>query len=335
MNIEDMLSPGRPKGTSIVSAAHRVSTVPSAWQDYGRMRRYHYQDFPAARVAAAKRGRRVSVCLPARNEAGTVGAAVHTVHQTLMVDHAVVDELVVIDDGSTDGTAAVAEAAGATVFDAAGILPEYGTEHGKGQAMWRAVHVTTGDLVVFCDADIRDFDPGFVLGLLGPLVTRDDVTFVKGCYDRPFEGRPGEGGRVTELMARPLVSVFFPHLAGLNQPLAGECAARRDVLEAVPFVGGYGVDLGLLIDVSERFGVTGLAECDLGQRVHRNRPLAELSVQALAILQLALHRAGVTSAGAPALSWATGLLRPGADPVPVTFVERPPLAEVPAHRKTA
>ena len=136
----------------------------------------------------------------------------------------VVDELVVMDDGSDDGTAQVASAAGADVVAGGEVLPEYGTEHGKGQAMWRAVHVSTGDLLVFCDADIREFDPGFVLGPLGPLLTRDDVTFVKGYYQRPLDGRPGEGGRVTELMARPLISVFFPHLANLSQPLAGEFA---------------------------------------------------------------------------------------------------------------
>jgi glucosyl-3-phosphoglycerate synthase len=201
--------------------------------------------------------------------------------------------------------------------------------------MWRAVHVTSGELVVFCDADVHGFHPGFVLGLLGPLATRDDVTFVKGFYERPLDGRPGEGGRVTELMARPLISVFFPHLAGLHQPLAGECAARRDVLEAVPFVGGYGVDLGLLIDVSEQFGATGLVQCDLGERVHRNRSLTELSVQALAILQLALLRAGLCEANAAAFGWTSQLVRPAAEPVAVTLVERPPLAEVPAHRKTA
>ena len=167
-----------------------------------------------------------------------------TIHRELMASEAVVDELIVMDDGSTDDTAAVAEAAGATVVSAADVLPEYGTEHGKGQAMWRAVHVMSGDLLAFCDAenDVEDFDAGFVRGLLGPLLTRDDVTFVKGYYEWPFDGRPGEGGRVTELMARPLISLFFPQLAGLTQPLAGECAARREVLEAVPFAGGYAVE---------------------------------------------------------------------------------------------
>jgi glucosyl-3-phosphoglycerate synthase len=299
------------------------------------LRSFDRREFPAHRLVAAKRGRRVSVCLPARDEATTVGATVETIRSELMLRHPLVDELVVIDDGSTDATAAVALAAGATVVAAAEVLPEYGTEHGKGQAMWRGVHVTSGDLVVFCDADVRRFDPGFVSGLLGPLLTRDDVTFVKGYYDRPIDGRPGEGGRVTELMARPVISVFFPHLAALHQPLAGECAARRDVLESIPFAGGYGVDLGLLIDVTERFGTAGLVQCDLGERVHRNRPLAELGVQALAILQLALVRAHLCEANAAAFGWTTNLVRPAGDSVPVTLVERPPLSEVPAHRKTA
>jgi glucosyl-3-phosphoglycerate synthase len=299
------------------------------------LRSFHFRDFPAARMVSAKRGRRVSVCLPARNEEATVGATVETIHRELMLQHPVVDELLVMDDGSTDDTAKVAEAAGATVVEAAGVLPEYGTEHGKGQAIWRAVHVMTGDLLVFCDADIQHFDPGFVLGLLGPLLTRDDVAFVKGYYTRPLDGRPGEGGRVTELMARPLISVFFPELAGLSQPLAGEFAAPREILESVPFVGGYGVDLGLIIDVAERFGTAGLVQCDLGERVHRNRPLSDLGVQALAILQLGLVRAGLCESTAAAFGWTTHLVRPAAETVPVTLVERPPLTEVPAHRKTA
>jgi glucosyl-3-phosphoglycerate synthase len=140
---------------------------------------------------------------------------------------------------------------------------------------------------------------------------------------------------VTELMARPLISILFPELAPLCQPLAGECASRRDILEAVPFVGGYGVDLGLLIDVTERFGTAGLVQCDLGQRVHRNRPLAELGVQALAILQLGLARAGLREEAAAAFGWTTNLVRPSGETIPVTLVERPPLKDVPAHRKTA
>ena len=299
------------------------------------LRAYDYRDFPADRLAAAKRGRRVSVCLPARDEEETIGDAVRTIRRELVDDYDIVDEIVVMDDGSTDQTAEVAAAAGATVVAAATVLPQYGSEHGKGEAMWRAVHVASGDLIVFCDADIRDFNSVFVLGLVGPLLTRDDVSFVKGYYERPIDGRPREGGRVTELMARPVISVFFPHLAELVQPLAGECAAPREVLEAVPFVGGYGVDLGLLIDVSERFGRHSLVQCDLGQRVHRNRPLTDLSVQSLAVLQVALQRAGVLEADDGGFGLSAQLLRPGSDPTTVTFVDCPPLMEIGGGRKTA
>lgn len=307
-----------------------------SWQDGGGMlRSYDFRDFPASRVAAAKRDRRISVCLPARDEESTVGDTVRVIRRELMERDPIVDELVVIDDGSSDGTAEAAAAAGARVVEAAGVLPEFGHEHGKGQAMWRGLHVTSGDVIVFCDADVRGFHPGFVLGLVGPLLARDDVNFVKGYYDRPLDGRPGEGGRVTELMARPLISIFFPHLSELAQPLSGECAASRDVLEAVPFVGGYGVDLGLLVDVTATFGRSGLVQCDLGERVHRNRPLSELSVQALAILQTGLQRAGLSEDGAARFGWTTRLVRPGTEPAAVTFTERPPMAEVPAHRKSA
>jgi glucosyl-3-phosphoglycerate synthase len=298
-------------------------------------RSFDYRDYPPLRVLGAKRGRRVSVCLPARNEADTVGHAVEVVRHELVERYPIVDELIVVDDGSSDATAAVAGAAGARVVDAAGVLPAYGLEHGKGQAMWKGVHVSSGDVVVFCDADIRAFHAGFVLGLVGPLLSREDVAFVKAFYERPLEGRAGEGGRVTELMARPLISVFFPHLNDLYQPLSGECAARREVFESVPFVGGYGVDLGLLVDVTARFGNAALVQSDLGERVHRNRTLAELGPQALAVLQVGLHRAGTAPGDRAGGGWSSELLRPGAEPATVTLVERPPLIEVPGHLKTA
>ncbi len=290
-------------------------------------RSYRSVDFPAARVAEAKRDRRVSVCIPARDEEATVGPIVAAIRRELVEAAPVVDEILVVDDGSTDSTASVAAAAGATVLGSAEVLVDH-AGHGKGQAMWKGVHASSGDVVVFCDADIREFDPGFVLGLAGPLLCRDDVTFVKGFYERPVDGRPGEGGRVTELMARPLIASLFPHLADLAQPLSGECASWRRVLEALPFVGGYGVDLGLLIDVTKRFGNHGLVQSDLGVRVHRNRSLAELGPQALAVLQTGLARAGMADGPAP-----TELLRPGLERLAVEFTEMPPLADV--RRKTA
>ena len=294
-------------------------------------RSYRSAEFTPRRVHALKRGRRVSVCIPARDEEATIGQIVASIRRHLVEAVAVVDELVVVDDHSADATATVATAAGATVHHAGSVLADY-PAGGKGQAMWRGVHVTSGDVIVFCDGDISGFDPGFISGLAGPLLARDDVAFCKGFYERPVDGGTATGGRVTELVARPLISVLFPHLADVAQPLSGECAARRDVLEAIPFVGGYGVDLGLLVDVTARFGNAGLVQCDLGERVHRNRPLSELGPQALVILQTALLRAGLADVELP---WVTPLLRPETDPVPVQLVEMPPLADVPAHRKTA
>jgi len=183
---------------------------------------------------------RVSVCLPARDEEATVGPIVATIVRELVEGMGVVDEVVVVDDGSTDATAAVAAAAGAVVVAAGDVLAGVGPGTGKGEALWKSLYVATGDVLVFCDADLRDFDPAFVTGLIGPLALRGDVGFVKGFYERPVGG-----GRVTELVARPMIGLFFPELAAIRQPLGGEFAARREVLERVPFVQGYGVDLAL------------------------------------------------------------------------------------------
>jgi glucosyl-3-phosphoglycerate synthase len=287
-------------------------------------RSYRSAEFPAPRVHAAKRGRLVTVCIPARDEADTIGQIVACIRRQLVEECPVVDEILVMDDGSTDRTADMAAQAGATVISTESLLPDF-PSHGKGQAMWKGVHAATGDVIVFCDGDIRGFDARFVLGLAGPLLARDDVTFAKGYYRRT-------GGRVTELVARPLISVFFPYLADLAQPLSGECASYRHILESIPFSGDYGVDLGLLIDVTARFGNGGLVQCDLGERIHRNRPLAELGPQSLAIMQLAFQRAGMADADFPSVA---ELVRPGLEPVEVRFLQLPPLVEVPSHRETA
>src|SRR5437763_16654953 len=257
------------------------------------VRTFNHREFPADRLVEAKGDRRVSVCLPARDEAPTIGPIVSAVRRHLMRKQPLIDEIVVVDDGSTDGTPARAAGAGARVVSAAEIAPELGPGSGKGNAMWKSLLVTEGDLVVWCDADVRNFRPCFVTGLLGPLLVEDDVLFVKGFYERPLDGVRGQGGRVTELVARPLISLFFPQLAMFAQPLAGEYAGRRDVLEQVAFVQGYGVDIGLLIDIVERVGLNSVAQVDLGVRVHRNRSLDELGPQATAVLHTALARAGL------------------------------------------
>ena len=293
------------------------------------IRTFHHDDFAAAQLADQKsrQGHRVSVCLPARDEAATVGAIVETIVSSLVEQTGLVDEVLVVDDHSTDATAKVAEAAGARVVSVDEVLPELDRGEGKGEALWKSVAAAEGDLIVWCDADITDFGPRFVVGLVGPLLARPDVGFVKGFYDRPVAGSAHGGGRVTELVARPAIATLFPHLSSIVQPLAGEYSGRRSLLERLPFVQGYGVDLGLLIDIAELEGTEVIAQVDLGTRRHRNRPLDELGPQALAVLQTALGRAG-TSCNAPAT-----LVRPDLEPVEVSTDERPPLVEVPAYRR--
>lgn len=248
---------------------------------------------PAA--LAAHRELTVSVCLPAYNEAETVGQIVAAVRRDLVDRHPLVDEIVVLDDGSTDATAAIAHDAGASVVAVDSVLAELSSGSGKGDALWKSLYVSRGDVVCWLDADIRNFSASFVTGLLGPLLLRDDIAFTKGFYRRPLGDAPTGGGRVTELMVRPLLSHLFPELGGIVQPLAGEYAGRRELLESIPFVEGWGVEIGMLIDVAQRLGIDAIAQVDLGVRVHRNRPLEELGPQALAILVTVLQRAGLVS----------------------------------------
>jgi len=295
------------------------------------VRTFHHAGFAADDLVAAKGSRRVSVCLPARDEAATVGEIVAAVHRTLVIGTPLVDEILVLDDHSTDATAQVAAGAGARVVGAGDVAPEFGDEPGKGQALWKTVLASTGDLIVWCDADLRDFDPAFITGLLGPLLTEPEIQFVKGFYERPeTRGRPG-GGRVTELLARPALALLHPALAAMVQPLSGEYAARRSLVEGLPFVEGYGVDIGLLLDALAAVGLKGLAQVDLGARFHRNRSLAELSIQATEVLHTILDRAGVVD-----LPDAVVLDRPAAGPARVRIGERPAPCSVDTYqRRTA
>lgn len=252
---------------------------------------YAHADFDPTTLVTAKDGRTVSVCIPARNEAATIGPIVEAVTAALTSAGGgvpLVDEVVVVDDGSTDGTGAIAAAAGARVVAGAT------ASGGKGQAMRVALREAEGDLIAFVDGDVTNFGAHFVTGLLGPLLTDDDITVVKGFYQRPLNGAPDGGGRVTELMARPVIDLLFPALADIRQPLAGETAGPRWVFEKCTPADGYAVELALLIDVASHFGVETIAQVDLGVRVHRNRPLAELRLQATDILAAALARAPFT-----------------------------------------
>lgn len=250
-----------------------------------------WSDHTLADLIAAKQSNAVSVSLvvPARNEAATVGDVVTRVREALMDTTALLDEIVVIDSDSTDDTFAVAEDAGAAVYRAAEIRPDLGVAVGKGEAMWKSQFVTTGDLVVFMDADLLDWDTHFVPGLLGPLLLRPEIVLVKGFYERPLaDGSEAsgafEGGRVTELVARPLLNLLFPELSGLVQPLAGEWAVRRLHFSSLRVPTGYAVETTALIDTAEQLGADAIAQVDLGRRAHRHQALRDLGAMATQIL---------------------------------------------------
>jgi len=285
--------------------------------------RFEASDFDLTRLCDLKGTTTVSVCLPARNEAETVGPIVQTI--SALQHRGLVDETVVMDDRSTDATAKVAAAAGARVVSVPDVLPEAGAATGKGNALWASVAASAGDVIVWIDADLRSFTPDYVIGLLGPLLTDPEVTLVKGFYDRPTVG--GGGGRTTELMARPVLATFFPELGVIEQPLGGEYASRRSILEQLPFPQGYGVETGLLIDIAHRWGVDRIAQVDLGVREHRHQSLSALSSQAMEVLHAALLRTGADRA-----TLSRVLMRPDAAPVEVRVDERPPLIEVPGYR---
>jgi glucosyl-3-phosphoglycerate synthase len=278
-------------------------------------------------LIAAKGDTRVSLVVPARNEEGTVGEVVSRVREALVDTVSLVDEIVVIDSDSTDGTYDVAEEAGARVHRSSEIRPDLGTYPGKGEAMWKSLFVTTGDVIVFMDADLTDWDTHFVPGLVGPFLTWPEVGLVKGFYERPGEQGPLDGGRVTELVARPLVSLLFPQLAGVVQPLAGEWAVRRSVFAALSVPAGYAVELAALVDVVGRWGPGAIAQVDLGTRSHGHQPLLDLGAMAVQILSASLARAGAqVPARDDSLSVVLRQFLPG--PVPldrvVPTVERPP-----------
>ncbi|MYU20309.1 glucosyl-3-phosphoglycerate synthase [Streptomyces sp. SID8352] len=257
-----------------------------------RARSWSVTDRTIPQLMAAKRagGQTVSVVLPALDEEATVGEIVRVIRRELMCRIPLVDELVVVDSGSTDRTSAVAGAAGARVVHRDAILPRIPAVPGKGEVLWRSLMVTRGDIVCFVDADLREFSADFVSGIVGPLLTDPDVHLVKAMYDRPLGAEPGQGGRVTELMARPLLNMHWPLLAGFVQPLGGEYAARRSLLERLPFPVGYGVELGMLVDALHLVGLDALAQVDVGVRRHRHQDGPALGRMSAAIYRTAQLR---------------------------------------------
>ncbi|WP_435746347.1 glucosyl-3-phosphoglycerate synthase [Nocardioides sp. SYSU DS0663] len=258
---------------------------------------HHWNDWSLADLVAAKGDRRVSLVVPARNEAGTVGQVVTRLRSALVETVALVDEVVVIDSDSTDATYDVATGAGAVVHRSAEVRPDLGSRPGKGEAMWKSLFVTSGDLIVFMDADLVEWDTHFVPGLLGPLLSRPEVALVKGYYERPGAEGPYDGGRVTELVARPLLALEHPELAGLVQPLAGEWAVRRSLFETLTVPSGYAVELAALVDTARTLGADAIAQVDLGRRDHAHQPLLDLGAMATQILAAMARRRGRGPAG--------------------------------------
>lgn len=304
-------------------------------------------DWPLDMLLAAKGSTRISVVLPARDEEETVGQIVAAIRGELVEAAPLVDEIVVIDSCSTDRTAEVAAAAGAYVVAQDDVLADLPRMSGKGEALWKSLAVTTGDLIVFVDADLRNFTPAFVTGLLGPLLTDPTVAYVKGCYDRPLVtggGRvDGGGGRVTELVARPLINLHWPALAGVMQPLGGEYAGRRELLERLPFVTGYGVELGLLLDVYQTAGLDAIAQVDLGDRVHSHQSTEALGRMASQIMLTAWSRLERHGRMVPLASPGVALTQfrrtgdGGHEPwvSEVGVAERPPMIDVQRHADPA
>ncbi len=295
-------------------------------------RTWQEPSWTADELVAAKAGRRVSVVLPALDEEATVGAIVAAIVPFTEGPRPLVDELVVMDSGSTDRTIEVATAAGARVVRRTDVLAELEPLPGKGEVLWRSLAATTGDVVCYIDSDLIDFDPAFVPALLGPLLAEEGVGLVKGFYRRPLRVETSEvdtgGGRVTELLVRPLLGALRPELGGVVQPLGGEYAGTRELLESLPFAAGYGVEIGLLLDTHTARGLDAIAQVNLGVRKHRNRSLLQLGVMARQILAAALSRCGVEDAGGAL----TQFVQIGGEWLPsstaVVVAERRPMREV-------
>jgi glucosyl-3-phosphoglycerate synthase len=304
---------------------------------WSRRRTSRAGDWPLDKLLAAKGATSITVILPAKDEEKTVGGIVTTIRSELA---GLVDEILVVDSRSDDATARRAAKAGARVLHQDEILPELPMLPGKGDALWKGLAAAQGDLIVYIDADLRNFGAHFVTGLLGPLLTDRRISFVKGAYQRPHttpDGvvRPGEGGRVTELVARPLLNLYWPELAGFIQPLGGEYAARREALERVPYVTGYGVELGLLIDLLGLVGLDAMCQVDLGERIHAHQDTAALGRMAGQIMLTAwsrLERQGRMISSEPPgellLQFDHGVPKVS----DVSVAERPPLASLARER---
>ena len=322
-----------------------VGELVDAWFVRNTFTSSEFADLAKLVDAKERQNVRVSVVLPTLNESETIRKVIRAIRSRLVDRIPLVDELVVIDSRSEDRTREIAEDEGVPVFIHDEILTECGTYRGKGEAMWKSLHVTKGEIVVWIDTDVTNTHPKFVYGILGPLLQRPEIQFVKAFYQRPLrvggELQATGGGRVTELAARPILNLFFPELSGLVQPLSGEQGGRRALLEQLPFFTGYGVETGLLIDTLQRAGLDAIAQVDMKQRIHRNQSLLALSKMSFEILQVALRRVGEAhgerlweeaNSSLKLITSQEGRLHLELHDIGAN--ERPPMATVPAYRVT-
>ncbi|PKQ27739.1 MAG: glucosyl-3-phosphoglycerate synthase [Candidatus Anoxymicrobium japonicum] len=316
-------------------------------EQWFKERTYDHNDFADIdRLVELKeeQGLKISVCLPTLNVASTVGNCIRVLRAELVDRRPLIDQLCVIDSRSTDGTIEIARAEGAQVFFDDEILPEMAPAAGKGEALWKSMFAMDGDIIAWVDSDIENIHPRFAYGLLGPLLDEPDIGYVKAFYERPLKrdgvSQPSGGGRVTELVARPMLNLFYPELSGLIQPLSGEYAGRRGVLESLPFFTGYGVEIGLLLDILSDFGLGALAQVDLDVRVHNNQSIASLSKMSFGIMQAIFKRLAddgkLDLKAAPCTLYNTvgrdedGYVLESSE---ISVLERPPIRSIPEYRK--
>jgi glycosyltransferase involved in cell wall biosynthesis/nucleotide-binding universal stress UspA family protein len=283
-----------PKEDVRRSAAGAISILVDRWFAENTFHAEEFANLDRLLALKAERGVTISLVLPALNEEETIGEIILSNQRVLMEQKPLLDEIVLMDSDSTDRTREIAADLGIPVYIHQEVLPQYGSREGKGEALWKSLFVTKGDLIFWVDSDIRNFHPRFVYGLIGPLLYRTKLNFIKGFYRRPLkigsELKPGRGGRVTELTARPMLNLFYPELSGMIQPLAGEYGGRREILERVPFSSGYGVEIGLLIDIFEKYQLSSFAQVDLLERIHKNQTLSNLSKMSFAIIQTVIRK---------------------------------------------
>ncbi len=317
-------------------------------QQWLEQRTFHHSNFWDLRWLVEQKERQgltISLCLPALNEEMTIGKEIVILKSELHDRYPLIDEIAVIDSGSTDRTREIAASFGADVYLASDYLPQYGQQRGKGENLWKALYLLKGDIIVYIDSDINNIHPRFVYGLVGPLIQNPDIHYVKAFYDRPlaFTGglRPTGGGRVTEILIRPLFNLFYPDLAFILQPLSGEYAGRRSILEQIPFPVGYGVETAMLIDIYGKLGLDGFAQTDLDRRVHRNQDTVALGRMAFGVLRTFIRRL-VRDGKAQFAEELPSLMRQfeveegrryQTQEYTIEEVERPPMIELPEYRE--